>query len=50
MSLTDINSFVFVLLSNIAALLLTPPYNWFTAVFIIGCVIALISALINIGK
>jgi len=50
MSLTDINSFVFTLLTSIGGLLLTTPYFWFTAVFIIGCVIALINALINIGK
>lgn len=50
MTLFDINALVFDLFTNIAALLLTPPYYWFTALFVIGAIISIIHNIINFSR
>lgn len=50
MTLADINTLMVDLLTGIAQLLLTPPYYWFTGLFVIGGILAIIDKIINISR
>lgn len=50
MTLNDITTLMTDLLTNIAQLLLTPPYFWFTGLFVIGSILAIINRILNLSR